>query len=397
MTTRRARSAHVRPRPPSSGHSPQPVRAKKPDPYRVRQHRGLDGRRHGLPLPTRLLLGLSVAALGGAVFLTASGGIGPMVSALGASFSGAFERIVATPVPSASVIVATNSPIINPVASPYSRAKTIDLTVTVPSDVVGTPNAKVRVYVALQGHTPAPVKEVPIGSLVAIAVPVDLTKGRNDFTATIVRDGVESEPSPIVTIILDQDPPKITIKSPKAGSTINAQVAKIVGSTKAGANLIARNDANGTSISSAAGPDGSFTMILQLESGTNAIHITATDLAGNSSTTDLSYVQGSGKMSANLSSSLYRISVAHPPGSLQLTVVVTDSTGAPVAGATAFFTLQIPGLGPISGQATTGADGRASFTTTLVGKMSKGNGQATVLVTHPIFGQTTDRVGLTFV
>jgi hypothetical protein len=241
------------------------------------------------------------------------------------------------------------------------------------------------------------VNEVPVGSLVTITVPVDLIKGRNDFTATIIRDGVESEPSRIVTIILDQDPPKVAVKSPKPGSTINAQVAKIVGSTEAGANLIARNDANGTSISSAAGPDGSFSIILQLEPGKNAIHITATDLAGNSSTTDLSYVEGSGKMSANLSASLYRISVKSPPASLQLTVVVTDPTGAPVAGATAFFTLQIPGLGPISGQATTGADGRASFTTTLVGKMQTGGGQATVLVTHPIFGQTTDRVGLTFV
>lgn len=396
MTTRRARSAHVRPRPPSSGRAPQPVRTKKPDPYRVRQHRGIEGRRRGLPLPTRLLLGLSVVALGGAVFLTATGGIGPLVSTLGASFSGALDRIAATPVPSASVIVATNSPIINPVASPYSRDKTIDLKVTVPSDVVGTPNAKVRVYVALQGLEPAPVSEVAIASLVTIAVPVDLIKGRNDFTATIIRDGVESEPSPIVRIILDQDPPKVTVRSPKPGSTVDGQVAKIIGSTEAGAYLIARNDANGISISSAAGPDGSFSIILQLEPGTNAIHITATDVAGNSSTSDLSYVQGSGQMSANLSASLYRISVAHPPGSLQLTVVVTDPTGKAVPDATAFFTLQIPGLGPISGQATTDANGRASFTTALVGKMTKGNGQATVLVTHPLFGQTTDRVGLAF-
>ena len=95
--------------------------------------------------------------------------------------------------------------------------------------------------------------------------------------------------------------------------------------------------------------------------------------------------------------SLYRISVSHHPGSLQLSVVVTDPTGAPLAGATAFFTIQIPGLGPISGQSITGADGRAIFTTPLVGSMAVGNGQATVLVSQALFGQTTDRVSLTFI
>ena len=45
----------------------------------------------------------------------------------------------------------------------------------------------------------------------------------------------------------------------------------------------------------------------------------------------------------------------------------------------------------------TGADGRASFTTPLVGALQVGSGQGVVLVSHPVYGQTTDHVNLTFI
>ena len=83
--------------------------------------------------------------------------------------------------------------------------------------------------------------------------------------------------------------------------------------------------------------------------------------------------------------------------SLQLTVVVTDPAGAPLAGASAFFTLQIPGLAPISNQLLTDANGRAVFTTPLVGTITVGTGVGTVLVTSDLYGQSSDRVTLTFV
>jgi hypothetical protein len=357
----------------------------------------MDARRQRLPLPTRLLLALSVVALGGAVFLTATGGIGPLVGTLGSGISNALAKLTATAVPSASVIVATNSPIIGQPESAYTNEAQVDLRVTLPADVLGDTTAKVRVYLALAGLKPAPLSDVTIGTTITLTVPVDLTKGRNDFTATIIHSGVESEASPVVTIFLDQDPPKITVKAPKTGSTVNEPVVTITGTTEPKATLIGLNAANGTSVNTMAGTDGKFSLLLSLEPGTNAIHLDATDLAGNTSGLDLSYVQGSGQMTANLTASLYRISVSHHPSSLQLTVIVTDPTGAPLSGASAFFTIQIPGLGPISGSKVTGVDGRASFTTPLVGKIAVGAGAATVLVTHPVFGQTTDRVALTFV
>jgi hypothetical protein len=363
----------------------------------MRQPRGLDARRRRLPLPTRLLLGLSVLVLGGAVYLTATGGIGPIVGTLGAGFSNALDHLIATPVPTETVIVATSSPIIAKPDSAYTNDARVNLRITVPADVLRNPDAKIRIYLALKGLDPAPIQDAAIGTSITVTVPVDLEKGRNDLTATIIRSGVESEPSEVVTLYLDQTAPKVTIKSPKNGSTVNDPNLTLKGTTEASAVLIARNDADGVSATAVAAADGTFQVVLPLEPGTNAIHIDATDLAGNHSTTDLSYIQGSGVMRVNLTSSLYLISVSKPPASLKLSVLVTDPDGAPLEGATAFFTLQIHGLTAISGSATTGADGRASFTTPLIGKMTVGTGGGTVLVTHPLFGETTDRVALTFV
>ena len=56
-----------------------------------------------------------------------------------------------------------------------------------------------------------------------------------------------------------------------------------------------------------------------------------------------------------------------------------------------------PGLSPISNELVTGADGRAVFTTPLVGTLATGGGLGTVLVTSSLYGTSTDRVTLTFV
>jgi hypothetical protein len=113
--------------------------------------------------------------------------------------------------------------------------------------------------------------------------------------------------------------------------------------------------------------------------------------------TTIKLTAGSAKMSVRLSASSYRISVAKHPAQLQLVVLVTDPSGTALPGARAFFTLQIPGLAPISNELTTGADGRAVFTTPLVGQLTTGGGLGTVLVSADPYGTSSDRVTLTFV
>jgi hypothetical protein len=367
-----------------------------PSVQRVRQHRGIESRRRGLPILSQALLTLSVVALIVVVFLTAGGAIGPLVASLGGTLSGAVGKLVGSPVPSASIVVATDAPIIAAPERPVTNDPTADLVVTVPVATVGT-TAKVRIYVALQGLTPAPVKEAPIGSTAQVDVQVQLTKGQNTFTATIVRNGVESPPSDPQVITLDQDPPKITISSPKDGATISTPNVTITGKTQPQSQLAAHNAANGASVKTQAADDGTFSVSLPVASGANPIDLTVTDPAGNVATANLTVNQGTGKMSAHLSSSLYTISVSHPPSSLQLRVTVVDQSGSPVAGASASFTLQIPGLPPISSTVTTDANGRASFTVPIVSKPTIGRGLATVVITDPTFGSTTASVNLTFI
>ncbi|HEX5240668.1 MAG TPA: Ig-like domain-containing protein [Candidatus Limnocylindrales bacterium] len=367
-----------------------------PSAQRVRQHRGIEGRRRGLPIISQAILTLSILALGAVVFLTAGGAIGPLVASLGNTIQGAVGKLAGSEQPSPSIVVATDAPIIAAPDHPLTNQKTINLAITVPVATIGT-DAKVRVYVALQGLTPAPVREAAIGGTATVDVGVQLTKGPNTFTATIVRDGVESPPSDPQTITLDQDPPKITVSAPKNGATVSGATVTLTGTTQAQSQLVAQNAANGSSISGLADANGKFSLTLPIDAGANAITITATDPAGNVGTASITVNEGTGKLRASLSASLYRISISKPPGSLQLRVTVADPNGAPVVGASAFFTLQIPGLAPISATITTDTSGRASFTTALVGPMTVGTGLATVLVTSTDFGTVTDRVNLTFV
>ena len=396
MSTRRG-AAHVRPRPPSSGRPSQPIKLKAPDRRRVRQHRGLDARRKRAPLVTRTLLVLSVVLLAGAALLAASGGIGPVLSTLAAGFGSAIDRLAATPVPSLSDLPPTEPPRIAAPQQPFTSQVAIDLNVTVPPRVVGDPSAKVRIYLALEGLQAAPIVDVPVGSTIRLVVPFDLERGRNDISATLFQGGRESDHSPIVTWFLDQDPPRITVTRPQDGAAIERPTVTLEGSTQAETTLVTLNASNGASVTTVAARDGSFEVTLPLAPGINAIEINGTDPAGNEGSTTLTLIQGSADMRVQLRSSLNRISVAQHPNSLQLTVLVTDPGGNPLPGARAFFTLQIPGLAPISNELVTAIDGRAIFSTPLVGTLSTGGGGATVFVSHDDYGEATDRLTLTFV
>lgn len=399
MPTRRgSRSSHVRPRPPSTGRpAPQRVRVPAPDAYRLKQARGLDARRRGMPLPARLLLVVAIVALGGVVFTTASGGIGTLVGALSTSLSGFVDKITATPEPSASQLVIADAPVIASPTEPYTNKPSVDLQITVPDALVGDTAARLRIYLTLEGQAPAPIAEVPMGSTIKLIVPVELSPGRNDLHATILDAGIESEPSPVVTFVLDTEAPEITVASPKSGATINRGTVAIKGTTQPRTTLLARNEANGTSISGLAGSDGTFSLDLPLEPGPNGIRITGTDPAGNVGELILSVVRGSGTLTSTLTASAYRISVGSLPTSLQLSVLVTDPDGRPLEGATITFTLTVPGIPPVAKEAVTGGDGRATFTTTLPTGVTAGAGLATVLVATTEFGSTSAQKTITIV
>jgi hypothetical protein len=343
------------------------------------------------------MLVAAVVGLGVIVLYTATGGLSRAVATLGSSLGGMLDRLTVTTTPAPSGSIFAESPIIEPPAEPYINQDSIDLVLTVPSEVVGK-NTRVRLYVALANKAPSQTHEdVPVGSTARVVIPgVELTKGINDFTATLLGpDDVESEQSPVVRYVYDSAKPKVVLTSPRDGATINRDTVRITGKTQGRSSLVARNSANATTISGTAAANGTFTLNLPLDIGSNAITITATDPAGNVGQLVLSVQRGSGELTAVLTSSIYRIRIDRLPEPIELEVLVTDPDGKPLEGARVTFSLTIPGIAPLTFEAETGGDGRATFRTVVPKGAAAGTGPASVLVRTREFGRVTDRTVIT--
>ena len=247
---------------------------------------------------------------------------------------------------------------------------------TIPAEFAGDPDYSVRLYVALAGGPPTEVKEVAVPATAVFSMPgIELSAGQNDFTITLVGPGSESEPSAIVTYVLDTEPPTVKVTSPKNGATINRTAADITGKTEPRSGLVARNEANGATATATAGDDGAFTLKVAIVGGPNGITITATDPAGNAGSAVLTVRRGSGELTADLSASTYRIARKSLPEPLTVRVVVTDPDGRPLEGATVLFTITVPGIPAVVPSAiTTDGAGVASFRTTVPKAATPGTG-----------------------
>ena len=396
MTTRRdPRQTHVRPRPPSSGRpAPVKIRPRAPSSTRLSVHRPIQ-RDRGLPLIGKLGLIAAVALLGVGVLYLGAGGLARIVGGISSSLGGFVSSVTATPTPGPSLVVVADAPTLQEPTEPYTQESTVDLVVTVPPDVVGDPNQRIRVYLALKDQSPTPIQEAPLAATAQTIIPVELTKGINDFSVTIAGPAGESQPSAVVRYVLDQAPAKITITSPKEGAVVNGDAVDIVGKTQARSTIIAHNAANGASITGNAATDGTFTVHLALGTGINEITITGTDPAGNVKEMVLTVRRGTGKLTATLSATAYRISVAKLPQDLTLRVTVSDPDGNALVGAAVTFTLSIPGIPTVTGDQQTDADGKASFTTSIPAGADPGQGSATVLVSSDQFGSAQDYTVIT--
>jgi hypothetical protein len=396
MTSRRdPRQTHVRRRPPSSGRPiPVKVRPRTPSSTRLSIHRPIQ-RSPGLPLVGKLGMVAAIALLGIAVLYLGVGGLGKVVGGISSALGGFVTSVTATPTPTPSLAAVADAPTLQEPTEPYTQESTVDLVVTVPPGVVGDPNQRIRVYLALKDQSPAPIQDAPLAATAQTIIPVELTKGINDFSVTIVGPGGESQPSAVVRYVLDQAPAKITITSPLEGAVVNGDAVQIVGKTQARSTLIAHNGANGASITGAAATDGMFTLSLALGTGINEITITATDPAGNVKEMVLTVRRGNGKLTATLGATAYRISVAKLPQDLSLRVTVSDPDGNALVGAAVTFTLSIPGIPTVTADEVTDENGRASFTTSVPAGADPGQGLATVLVSSDQFGSTQDQSVIT--
>ena len=324
-----------------------------------------------------------------------AGGLGTVAGALGSTVSDFIAGVTATPVPSTTPVPTSEAPKVESPAEPYTNEASVDLVVTVPAAIAGDTDYHLRVYLALQDQAPAAIQEAPLAATSRTIIPVTLTKGVNDFSVTLVGPGGESESSPLVRWILDLNKPPIRLNAPKDGAVINRNAVLLEGRTQGRTTLIARNQTTGDSVSGTAAADGGFALSLPITTGPNQLKITATDPAGNVGETALVVTRGSGRLRATLSASAYSISRATLPQGIQLTVNVDDPDGKPLAGAQVTFTLTIPGVRPVTGDATTDANGRAIFETTIPKGADRGSGGAAVLVQTSEFGKTRDEAPIT--
>lgn len=346
----------------------------------------------------RLLLVVAVVALGGAIVVAGMGVLGKVIAGIGTAFSGAITQVTATPSPSPTEALAPNAPMLTQPPQPYTNQATIDLSGTIPATYVGQEGVTIRIYRTLENAGPEQVAQIPAGETPGFVVPgIELAKGRNDFSATLVGPGGESETSIIATYILDTSKPKITIAQPANDAVVNDGTVTIQGKTQAHAALVARNEANSASITGTAGDDGSFELILAIGPGPNGIRVTATDPAGNQGETVLNVLRGSGKLSARITASRYQFTGRSLPAVITLTVRVTDPDGRPLDGASVTFTLTLPNVGPITQLLMTDGTGVASWQTTIPLGATDGRGIAAALVETDAFGTTTTQTVITIV
>jgi hypothetical protein len=343
-----------------------------------------------VPFIFRLGLIAAVLALCGGVLYVGMNGIGMVVGGVGSTLAGFIDGVTATPTPRVSLAPITGAPSLEQPIEPYTSEATVDLIVTVPAGLAGDTVHHIRVYLTLPDQRATAIQDAALSTAAKTVIPVQLENGINDFTVTIVGPAGESDPSASVRYVLDTAAPKITITSPKDNATVNGGAVTIIGKTQARTTLLARNDANRSSIAGTAEADGSFKLSLALATGVNKITISGTDPAGNATEAVLSVRRGIGKLTVTLSASIYQIKHSKLPAPVTLSAALTDPDGQPLADVPITFTLSMPGIPTVTIDGKTDAEGKASFKTTIPKGADVGQGSATVLATSGDFGSTED-------
>jgi hypothetical protein len=351
-----------------------------------------------MPLVARLGLVVAVVALAAVVFSTVTGALPRVVSTIGTALGGIADSVLPTTSPSASLAPIPAPPALVAPGNTYTNQPTATLVGTVPLEVVGRDGFVIRVYVTLPDQEPVAVRDVAVGETPSFVVEsLPLERGRNDVTATLVGPGGESEPSPVVTYVLDTSKPKVTVTEPADGATVNGEIATITGKTQGNSVVVARNEANGTSATATADSAGTFSLEVTLRSGTNGIALSVTDPAGNLGSAVLTVLRGSGSLEVGLSASAYRISAARLPRTIVLSARVTNPDGNVLSGEVVTFTLSIPGVPAITGDDVSDESGMATFQTIIPAGATVGSGLATAFVITADFGEASAQISITLI
>jgi len=200
---------------------------------------------------------VAVVALAGAILWAASGQLPRLVGAIGDAVGGFTAGLLVTPSPSPTPVEVIGPPVLDTPDEPYTNQDTVDLTGSVPLEVAGKKGYFIRIYVALPDQQATMVREEAVGETPAFVVAaLPLSEGRNEISAIIASPSSESEPSAVVTYVLDTAKPKITITAPKDKSTVNGTTVTIKGKTQGRSDVVARNESTGAVGTASAKTDG---------------------------------------------------------------------------------------------------------------------------------------------
>lgn len=341
---------------------------------------------------------IAVVVLAGTALFAAAGGLTRLAAGFGGAVGGIVDSITSTPTPAPTEPPPLLAPLLEPPAESYTNQPAVDLTGTLPLQYVGQDGLSIRIDVTVTDQPTATVTEVPVGQSPSFIVPgVELAKGAQEFVAVVVGPDFESPPSEPIRYVLDTSNPKVTVASPEDGTTINRDLAQIIGKTQGRSTIVARNEASGTAITTQAEGDGSFEVMMPLETGANAITLTATDPGGNVGSAVLTIRRGTGQLTATVRASAYRIKASSLPSRLTITASVEDPDGLPLANAMVTFSLSIPGVPPVTSETTTDGTGTARFETTVPAGATPGSGPVVAVVVTEAFGQTTARSAITII
>lgn len=312
---------------------------------------------------------------------------GDFFGGIAGAFSNSIGRLTsqgpATAPPSG---VALDTPLIDqPSNGGYTNQATVPIQGTVPAGSIGKSGYTVNVYLVAKSGAQRKVASVAVGGTTRFSTsPITLTEGTNDFVARLASSTGEGQPSPIATYILDTKAPSLSIRSPSQGAHVSTSTVDVSGTCDVGSTVTIRNEQSpgGARNSQVIGADGGFKLSIPVVAGLNTIDVSATDQAGNTTLTSLAVNRAYGQLAAHLSVSPSKFRSSSQT-TLKLTLHATSFNGAPLANATATFTVTIHGLGPIvSPELTTDATGTATWSVPISGSTA-GAGQASVLVTTP--------------
>jgi len=162
-----------------------------------------------------------------------------------------------------------------------------------------------------------------LGTLNAFSQAFTLTPGENTFTVTAI-DNAGLEATDSRTITYDNTKPVITVTSPADNSTLSANSVVVTGYLDNAGTLSAR--VNNGSAQAAAMTGNNFSVTLNLSAGSNTIALTATDLAGNSSTVNRTIV--SDTASPSLAVTTPGLDISTDQSTLVLSGTLTDALSA---------------------------------------------------------------------